>query len=72
MVSWGGLLAAINNRRFAEASHDSSAKVFGRPVREGSRESRFMNVWSRTIAVLVGSGLFVMGTLGTLGVIWES
>jgi hypothetical protein len=29
-----------------------------------------MAAWSRTLAVLVGTTIFLLGTLGALGVIW--
>ena len=71
LIALVGLGAAIANRRFATASHESSAKFFRRPVRQGSTESRFMTAWSRTLAVIVGLMLFVMGALGALGIIWQ-
>lgn len=70
IIALAGLGAAIANRRFAEASHDSSERFFGRRIERGSAESRFMGVWTRVLAVVVGLALFAMGVLATLGVIW--
>lgn len=70
LIALAGLAAAIANRRFATASERSSAQHFGREIRPGSKEHRFMVIWSRTLAVLVGTTIFVLGILGALGIIW--
>lgn len=71
LIALMGLAAAVANRRFATASHDSSARFFGRRVRPCSTESRFLTAWSRILAIVAGLLMFVMGTLGALGVIWN-
>jgi hypothetical protein len=71
-VALGGLAAALANRHFAAAAHRSSARYFGRPLRPGSADARFMTIWSRSLTIVVGLGLAVLGTLGVLGVIWKS
>lgn len=68
-IALGGLAVVIGNRRFAASSHAASAKYFGRRVREGSAESRFMGAFSRVLAVVVGLVLFVGGTLAAFGLI---
>lgn len=72
LIALGGLAAAFANRRFAVSAHDTSARYFGREVRPGSRESRFMTVYTRVLAIVVGLGMFVLGMLGALGVIWTT
>lgn len=70
VIALGGIATVIANRHFAAASERTSDDVFGRPVRPGSARQRFMAAWSRTMAVVVGTTIFVAGTLGALGVIW--
>jgi hypothetical protein len=71
LVAILGLAAALSNKRFARASTASSKEFFGRDVREGSREHKAMQVWSRTIAILVGTVMFVAGVLGVFGISWQ-
>jgi hypothetical protein len=67
-----GLAAAVLNRRAAARAHENSARIFHRPLRPGSAESRFMTVFSRTLAVVVGLTMAVLGVLGATGVIWQN
>lgn len=71
LVAIFGVAAALSNKRFARASAASSKEFFGRNVREDSREHRAMQVWSRTIVILVGTAMFVIGVLGVFGISWE-
>ena len=66
-----GLFALYENKAFARASTKSSREQFGRPLREGSREHRFNRVFTRTLAIVVGSLLVIGGVLAGLGIDWR-
>jgi hypothetical protein len=65
-----GLGAIVADRRFARASADASRNSFGRDVRPGSREHKFMAAYSRIIAMAVGTTMFIAG-LGIFGIHWQ-
>ncbi len=67
-----GLFAVIANKRFARASIVSSREFFGDRLPEGSRRYRFTIAYSRTIAIIAGSLMFVFGTLDVLGIDWRA
>ena len=71
MVAGMGLFAVVRNRRFAEASIAASHKYFGIRLREDTRAYRFNWIWSRTIAIVVGSLMVIAGGLGAIGVDWR-
>lgn len=71
LIALAGLGAVVFNRRFGRSSVTSSREFFGRELREGSREYRFMVLYSRVIAVVVGSLMFLAGTLDLLGISWR-
>lgn len=57
--------------RFWRAPDSSRAarRIFGRNIKEGSREHRFALVWDRVFMTVCAGALCVLGILGTLGVI---
>jgi hypothetical protein len=71
VIALGGLAAAVANKHFATASQRSSAKYFGRVIRPGSGEQRFMVAFSRGLTIVVGTAMFVGGILGAFGLIWQ-
>jgi hypothetical protein len=54
-----GLLAVLANKRFGDASVDTTRSFF-RLNPEGKSRT-FMIVWSRAVAVIVGSGMVIGG-----------
>ena len=54
-----GLFAVIANKRFGDASVDTTRSFF-RLNPEGKSRT-FMIAWSRTVAVLVGAGMVIGG-----------
>ena len=67
-----GLVAIAMNKRFARMSIISSREYFGIELPEGIRRYRFTIVYSRTIAIIVGLFMFVLGTLEALGIDWRA
>ncbi len=66
-----GLYAVVRNRSVAEASVVSSRRYFGIQLRDGSRAYRFNWIFSRTLALVVGTLLLVCGSLGAIGIDWR-
>jgi hypothetical protein len=64
-----GIGAVVMNRRFGRASVDASRNFYGIDLSEGSRRRRFTVVYSRILAVVVGSAMAVTGILMAVGVI---
>ena len=66
-----GVYSVMRNRSVAESSVVSSRRYFGIHLREGSRAYRFNWIFSRSLAVVVGTFLAVCGALGVFGVDWR-
>jgi hypothetical protein len=66
-----GSYGVVRNRSVAEASVVSSRRYFGIHLREGSRAYRFNWIFSRTIALVVGTVMLVCGLLGVVGIDWR-
>lgn len=66
-----GLYAAVRNRYFAEASVATSRKHFGIHLREGSRAYRFNWIFSRTLTIVIGALMLILGGLGAIGIDWR-
>jgi hypothetical protein len=71
LVAVMGLIALLENKAFARSSVQSSSRYFGIDLREGTRAYRFNWVFSRTMASVVGTLLFVAGILGVAGIDWR-
>ena len=61
-----GLYAVVRNRRFAEASVAASENHFGVRLREGTRAYRFNWIFSRSMAIGVGTLMMIGGFLGRM------
>jgi hypothetical protein len=66
-----GLYAVVRNRSMAESSVVSSRRYFGIHLRDGSRAYRFNWIFSRTLAIVVGTLMLVAGSLGVIGIDWR-
>ncbi|MCA2211673.1 hypothetical protein [Jidongwangia harbinensis] len=66
IVALAGLAIVILNRRFGRVAITNSREIFGRDIRKGTREYRVMVLYSRTLAVIVGSLMLILGTLDAL------
>lgn len=72
LVALCGLAVIFFNKRFADASVKTSQEVFGISLREGTRAYKINRIYSRSLAILVGTVMFIGGTLGALRVDWRS
>ena len=70
VVAITGVAVIVARQRFVRSSARASRELFGRDVREGSREAAFQSAFTQVLAFVVGGALFVMGLLGAFGVIW--
>src|SRR5690349_22519299 len=66
-----GLFALMENEAFARSSVQASSRYFGIDLRKGSRAYRFNWVFSRTMATVAGTLMFVVGILGVAGIDWR-
>jgi hypothetical protein len=66
-----GLYGLLENEAFARSSVRTSSRYFGIDLRKGSRAYRFNWVFSRTMAIVVGTLMFVAGILGVAGFDWR-
>jgi len=66
LVALAGLAVIILNRRFGRAAITNSREVFGRDIQKGTREYQFSIIFARVLAVIVGSGMLILGTLDAL------
>jgi len=66
-----GLCGVVRNRSIAKASVVKSRRYFGIHLREGSRAYRFNWIYSRILAVVAGTVMFVCGLLGVFGIDWR-
>jgi hypothetical protein len=67
-----GAYAVVANRKFGQAGPTNSKRYFGRDIPEGGREYRFMVAYGRVLAIVVGSLMLFLGTLGAFGVDWRA
>ena len=61
-----GVATVIANKWFAEVF--ASANLSSRSAQRSSRKHRLMTGYARTIAILVGGLLCVVGVLGAIGI----
>jgi hypothetical protein len=66
-----GLALIILNRHAPRIAMTNSREVFKREIRKGTREYRFAVIFSRSLAVFVGSGMLIMGTLDAFMIDWR-
>ena len=71
LMAVAGIVVMVANKQFVTSSENASRNVFGRNLREGSREHAFNARFSRVMALVVGAALTVMGVLGVFGISWE-
>jgi hypothetical protein len=71
LVALIGLGLIITNRKFPDISMANSREIFGREIHEGSREHKFAIIFSRSLALFVGSVMLVFGTLDALMIDWR-
>ena len=61
--------AVMTNRQAPANAMRKSQLQFGIEVRPGTRHHRFMTIFARTLHIVVGSALVVIGFLGMFGVL---
>ncbi|GIE92510.1 hypothetical protein [Actinoplanes regularis] len=71
LVALVGLAIIIENQKFPDIAMTNSREVFGREIREGSREHRFTVIFSRLLAIFAGSAMLICGSLDALMIDWR-
>ena len=71
LLAVGGVLAVAFNRHFGDVAITNSRRIFGVDYRVGSRGYRFMFWFGRTLAIVVGSAMAVLGMLDALRIDWR-
>jgi hypothetical protein len=69
LIVFLGALAVLHNRRAVDLATRRSREQFGIEIRQGTRHHRFMTIFARTLNIVGGSALVVMGFLGMFGVL---
>jgi hypothetical protein len=64
-----GAMAVMRNRQAVDLAVRRSREQFGIEIRPGTRHYRFTAVFARTLNIVVGTAIVVVGFLGMFGVL---
>jgi len=64
-----GAHAVMRNRRAVDVAVRRSRDQFGIEIRPGTRHHRFMSIFARSLNIVGGSAMVVIGFLGMFGVL---